>query len=125
MSEPSHILYIEDNMDNQLLLSYYVKKEPYEITFASDGDQGLNVIKESDHHFDIVLVDWNLPQGISGVELIEAIRDVDGYAETPIVIITAHAKKDDLDDLGEYEIDRYLFKPVKKQDLLDLINDVE
>ena len=116
--EPCKILYVEDNLDNQILFTYYFKKEPYDVTFSENGDEALNQVAQNDYQ--LILLDWNIPGALSGTELISALREKSGKQELPIVIITAHTKADGFDNPESLGVNDIIFKPAKKDQLLKL-----
>lgn len=116
------ILYIEDDLDNQMLLSFYTKNEDIELDMVGNGTKALDKL-QSDQAYDLLIIDWNLPGALSGAELLAEIRIQSGYKHTPILILTAHANRDDLANLDDEEISGCLFKPIKKQDLIDRVNE--
>ncbi|MDZ7794307.1 MAG: response regulator [Spirochaetia bacterium] len=61
-----------------------------DIIEATDGEEALKIAKEQD--IGIFLVDWNMPK-IDGLKLVQVIRAMDKYAETPIIMITSESAK--------------------------------
>jgi CheY-like chemotaxis protein len=117
-----NILYIEDDLDNQMLLSFYMKNESAKLESVSDGNQALERMQNS--RYDLLILDWNLPGDMTGSKLLQTIRTHHGYEHTPILILTAHASKEDLTNLNDEDIAGCLFKPIKKNELLDKVHTV-
>jgi len=75
-------------------------------------------------HFDAILMDINLGKGMDGVELSQLIKKQPGYANVPIVAVTAFARDDDRTEFLSKGMSHYISKPFKQNELLDLLNNV-
>ena len=85
------ILIIDDNPSHRLLIKEIIIDciEEVNISEASDGKSGLDML--SKRHFDLVLVDNNLPL-ITGLEFIKASKELIG--DTPLVMVTGSGSED-------------------------------
>jgi DNA-binding response OmpR family regulator len=79
-----HILIVEDEAGIVQFLKQGLEEEGYEITSASNGLEGFELIQKG--NFDLILLDWMLPK-ISGLELCKAVRLKNTV--TPIIFLTA------------------------------------
>lgn len=115
--KPSNILIIEDERDTANLYRNYLEDD-YCTKLATSGEQA---IEELDPSIDLILLDLNLPR-MNGREVIEAIEndDVD-HTDPRIIILTT---RDPTADILEYPIDKYKMKPIYRDDLHNLINDI-
>lgn len=89
LDAPARILVVDDDMTNIKILSGLLKSEG-EIRYATDGPQGLAIVREWAP--DLVLLDMEMP-GMNGFEVCSALRDrgEDAPAVPPTVIfVTAH-----------------------------------
>jgi two-component system chemotaxis response regulator CheY len=118
--ESCNILYIEDDLDNQMLLSFYTKNEGIHLEAVNNGKKALQALN-GETIYDLLIIDWNLPGEPSGSHLLNKIRELPGYKSTPILILTAHSNRSQLANLDDEQISGCLFKPIKKQDLLENI----
>lgn len=86
-------------------IRFSLEQDGYEVDCAYDGEEALNLAKETE--YDIVLLDVMLPK-MDGLEVCQAIRE---FSEMPIIMLTA--KGSDMDKiLGlEYGADDYITKP--------------
>jgi two-component system chemotaxis response regulator CheY len=64
-----------------------------EIVEASNGREGIDRLNVAD--VDMVITDWNMPE-MNGIEFIRALRGLDKMKETPILMVTTNAAKDDI-----------------------------
>ncbi|TKH38806.1 DNA-binding response regulator [Paenibacillus polymyxa] len=102
---PQHILLIEDDLSIAKMLLKALTKEGYNLTTASDGEEGLNAFER--HTYDLILVDLMMPK-VDGMEVIRQIRT---RSAVPILIMSA--KDSDVDKalgLG-FGADDYVAKP--------------
>jgi CheY-like chemotaxis protein len=84
---PRQILYVEDNPVNQMLMSEMVGRcTPHRLTLAGTVREGMRTAARQD--FDLLLLDWRLPDG-DGAELLAMLRRLPSYADVPAVAVTA------------------------------------
>lgn len=112
----NHILYIEDNPDNMLLVQRALEARGYKLLKAVDGLTGV-ALAESES-VDLVLLDINLPD-IDGYEVARRLRASAKHALTyvPIIAITANALKGDAEKALEAGCDVYMSKPINIREL--------
>jgi putative nucleotidyltransferase with HDIG domain len=103
------ILYIEDNVENKLLVRRLLQGSGYQVIEANDGLDGIEVaIKRRP---DLIIMDINLP-GMDGYEATTKIKAVDELAKVPVVALTAYAMKGDRERCLAAGCDGYLHKPI-------------
>ena len=92
---PLRVLLVEDSEDSQLLIHSYLKKTPYILECAENGQQGVDMFRAG--KYDIVLMDTQMPvmDGMSSTRAIRAWELERGLKATPIVALTAHALRTD------------------------------
>ncbi len=81
------IFYVEDNELVRGAVMEILSFEGWEVETCNDGDEALRII-ESDAHFDLLLLDNELP-GMQGMELVRRARKMPHRRETPIILLTA------------------------------------
>ena len=89
-----------------------------DIIEATDGEEALKIAKEQD--IGIFLVDWNMPK-IDGLKLVQVIRAMNKYAETPIIMITSEAAKYNVVEAINAGVTNYIIKPVRGNTLWEKI----
>lgn len=105
-------LVVEDEQINQQILQAILTKLGHRSTIASDGYLALDLLKT--HHFDIVLMDVQMPK-LDGIEATRIIRTSEIFHHVqniPIIALTAYAMAGDKDKCLEAGMDSYLAKPV-------------
>ena len=121
LEQPLQILMADDSSDNRALIRAYLKKTPYHLVEAEDGQQAID--KFIAGKFDLVLMDIQMPN-IDGFEATSTIRvweAANGRRRTPIVALTASATGEAMHRTIEAGCDAHVSKPVKKSTLLHAI----
>jgi PAS domain S-box-containing protein len=114
-----NILVAEDNPVNQLVTSRILEKQGHRVTVVADGHAALDALKRG--QFDLVLMDVQMP-GMDGLQTTRAIRAQENAdSHIPIVALTAHAMSSDEQAFREAGMDAYVPKPVRTQQLLEVI----
>ena len=115
---PPRILVVEDNPETCRLLQHVLGRI-YALHITSQVDEALQLIRM--HPFDLALIDINLGQIRSGIDLCHLLRrEIDASAPR-LVAMTAYALPGDRERLLAEGFDDYLSKPFLKPQLLDLI----
>jgi CheY-like chemotaxis protein len=117
------ILVAEDNPVNRLVAVRILEKLGHETTTVENGELAVKATVRGG--FDLVLMDIQMPV-MGGFEATAAIRARGGSQDghLPIVGITAHALKGDMERCLEAGMDAYLSKPIKVADLSAIIERV-
>jgi CheY-like chemotaxis protein/signal transduction histidine kinase len=105
------LLIVEDDVINQKVLSNILKDSGMEITIAANGMQAVNVIKERDKRFDLVLMDINMPI-MDGYTATMMIREDPEFSALPIVAFTALALEDEREKIFASGMNAFLTKPL-------------
>lgn len=75
---------------------------------ADDGKTALPIMQTGE--VDFLVTDWNMP-GMSGLELVKAVRTDPKLKHTPILMVTAEAKKSQIVEAAQAGINGYVVKP--------------
>lgn len=92
-----------------------------DIVEAKDGDVALDVLKNI--KVDLVIADWNMPH-MSGLELLEKVRDDKELKDIPFIMVTAEAQGDNIMNAIRARVSQYLIKPFTPEALLQKISQV-
>jgi two-component system sensor histidine kinase BarA len=114
------ILAVDDNRINRHLLEAMLAGHGAEVCLAESGADAIEQAQRQ--AFDVILMDIHMP-GISGLEATRRIRRLTGYADVPILALSADAVSKSLIERELPEIDGYLIKPVEEQRLVHAIED--
>lgn len=109
-----HILIVEDNKTNQMLLKLLLDEYNLSYDTANNGLEAIKKVKQSDYN--LILMDENMPL-MNGIEATEKISKLDGKQDIPIVAVTANALKGDKEKfIGNGMVD-YISKPIDSDNL--------
>jgi two-component system cell cycle response regulator DivK len=110
------ILYVEDNLDNKLLVQKVLEAKGYRFLWAPNGQKGLDMALAETPH--VILLDINLPD-IDGYEVARCLRsrEAGGTGRVPIIAITANALKGDAEKALAAGCDMYVAKPINIREL--------
>lgn len=120
-SKTFNILLAEDNLVNQRLAVRILEKYHHNVTVANNGLEALEAIQQ--RRFDVILMDVQMPI-MGGFEATANIRDWErsnGLTKTPIIALTAHAMVGDREKCIDAQMDEYLSKPLKPNQLIQTI----
>jgi PAS domain S-box-containing protein len=120
-SDSLNILVAEDNPVNQMLITRLLTKRGHQVTVAGDGNVAVAAFERG--HFDLVLMDIQMPE-LDGFQATAEIRRRQGNAaeRVPIVALTAHAMSGDRERCLAAGMDSYLTKPISPPDLDEMLN---
>lgn len=114
--KPLDILLAEDNLINQKLAVRLLEKQGHTVTIANNGQECLD--KLTDYPYDLVLMDFQMPI-MDGLEATRQLRSR-GFT-LPVIAMTANAMTGDRERAIESGMNDYLTKPIKVQELFDVI----
>ena len=115
------LLVAEDNKTNRIVVSKMLKDSPVELTFAENGRYAVEMHR--DFVPALIFMDLSMPE-MNGMDAARAIRKAErqfGLPRTPIVALTANAMEGDREKCIEAGMDDYLSKPIRKKQLLAMI----
>ena len=115
------ILLAEDGPDNRRIIAHILRKAGAEVTVVEHGQaaaEAATAAATSGNPFDVILMDMQMPV-MDGYEATARLR-AQGYDGT-IVALTAHAMAQDRHKCLAAGCNDYSTKPVKRNELLDLI----
>jgi len=124
VGRPLRVLLVEDNPVNQRVTVTLLTKRGHQVTVANNGLEGLDAV--SNGTFDAVLMDVQMPV-MNGWQATAAIREREqaSGSHLPIIAMTAHAMKEDMDRCLAAGMDGYVSKPFRIEDLLKELDRVQ
>ena len=112
------VLLVEDNEMNRDMLSRRLIRRGFEVVFAVDGKQGVDLARSEKP--DIILMDMSLPV-MDGWEATRCVKADDATRSVPVIGLTAHAMSGDREKAIEAGCDDYDTKPVEIDRLIGKI----
>ena len=114
----TRVLLVEDNEMNRDMLSRRLTRRGFEVIFAVDGQQGVDLARTE--RPDIILMDMSLPV-LDGWEATRRVKADDATRSVPVIGLTAHAMAGDREKAIEAGCDDYDTKPVELDRLIGKI----
>ncbi|MBA2113041.1 PAS domain-containing hybrid sensor histidine kinase/response regulator [Bremerella alba] len=123
------VLLVEDGIDNQVVLSAFLRKAGATVTLANNGLEAVEWIsanrrdtvstgQDSDPRVDLILMDMQMPV-MDGYQATGLLRE-NGFCK-PILAVTAHALQGDRQRCLDAGCDDYFTKPVKRGPFLEFV----
>ncbi|MDE5416130.1 PAS domain-containing protein [Alkalihalobacterium chitinilyticum] len=126
-----HILLVEDTEENQLLIQAYFKHSNVQIDIANNGKEAVERYKNACErteqkipYYSLVLMDIQMPimDGYEATRTIRQYEKENQLTPVPIIALTAYALEEDRRKTLESGCDEHVPKPVRKQELLGIVN---
>jgi two-component system cell cycle sensor histidine kinase/response regulator CckA len=119
--DPMHVLLVDDEKVNRDLIRRFL--HPFPITFdeAENGNRAIEMF--SLHHYDLVLMDLNMPQmdGLAATAEIRTRERSLNAKPTPVIAVTGSDSQDDTQKCAEAGCTRHLAKPIRKEKLIKTV----
>jgi len=112
------VLLVEDNEINQEFAIMLLEGQGIRLEVANDGLEAIELIQKQS--FDLVLMDIEMPNldGLSAAKKIRAMED-EYYKKVPIVALSAHAMKYDIDKSLAAGMNEHITKPIEPNILFE------
>ncbi|VAW55248.1 hypothetical protein MNBD_GAMMA06-1033 [hydrothermal vent metagenome] len=114
--EHTSILLAEDDDITAYMLTYLLKREGYDVTCFSDGQQAYDAIME-DKPYSLALLDVMIPYR-NGIELITQIRSLPSWDNTPVIMISGKSQEQDIIKALDAGANDYVTKPFQPGEIL-------
>ena len=125
MDERLSILLVEDNLLNQRIVTFSLKRYNHEVTIANHGGEAIE--KFCEKKFDVILMDIMMPV-MDGIEATIKIREIEKrdniQNRTPIIALTANTMDNDRDKCISYGMDEFMSKPFDIEKLKSVFDDL-
>ena len=122
----SRILIVDDNEVNRSILLEQMASWKFDAAAAASGVEALAVmdaLEERSLAVDCIIMDYQMP-GMSGGDAVKAIRQLEPFAETPVIMLTSVDQTDDGKLFSSLGIQGHLTKPTRSSLLLQTLVDV-
>ncbi|WP_209327817.1 ATP-binding protein [Pseudoalteromonas sp. PA2MD11] len=115
------VLLVEDLDLNQKIAIEFMADDEHKIKLAKDGNSAIELMQK--HHFDVVLLDMNLPD-LTGQEVLKKLKNIDHLNQrTPVLAFTASLSPDEIKEYLSLGIKDIVGKPIKQQKLRQALSD--
>ena len=117
------VLVVDDNSTNRQILQEMLKRWEAKSTAVEGGGQALTELisaQKAGQPYQLLLTDMHMPK-MDGFTLVEEIRHRSGLEMIAIMMLTSAAHREDAERCRALGITSYLFKPIRKLELLTAI----
>lgn len=112
------ILIFDDNESIVDVLTLILEDAGYEVISATEGKEALRITRTEKP--DLILLDI-LMSGMDGKEFKQHLKKIEGVSETPIIVISANAKTEEISK--EIGAATYIYKPFEIDEVLNKISE--
>ncbi|MGK5093413.1 CHASE domain-containing protein [Deltaproteobacteria bacterium TL4] len=118
------ILLVDDVEDNRMILKRFIEEIPSDVDLADNGQIAVQKVKNK--VYDLILMDMQMPvmDGYTATKNIRQWEQDHQQSQTPIIVITAYSREEELQRCLDMGGNAYLTKPLQKNILLDTIKKV-
>lgn len=125
MKQKLSILLVEDNVLNQRIVTFSLRKYQHDVTIANNGKEALDIFKTT--RFDVILMDIMMPV-MDGLEATLKIREFERQSQvekqTPIIALTANTMDNDREKCLSYGMNEFMAKPFDMERLNQIFNEL-
>ena len=113
------ILIVEDDPEVRELLELLLRDEGHHVTSAPDAATALELVGHAAVQPDLILADYNLPNGMDGLQATAKLRE-QLHRQIPVIMLTGDISGGTLRDIAQGDC-VHLYKPVKASELTQAI----
>ena len=122
MDKNTKILIVDDFATMRGIIKNLLRDLGYNnVVEADDGNTALPILRGGGIQF--LITDWNMP-GMSGLELLRAVRADANLAKLPVLMVTAEAKREQIVEAAQAGINGYIVKPFTANTLKEKIDKI-
>lgn len=116
------ILVVDDFPTMRRIIKNLLKDLGFEnVDEAEDGAIGLEKVRNG--NFELVVSDWNMPN-MDGLTMLQSIRADPALSKTPVLMVTAEAKKENIIAAAQAGANGYVVKPFTAATLEEKLNKI-
>jgi CheY-like chemotaxis protein len=119
MTERAKILLVDDTETILLFLKTLLAGQDFDFSTAKNGAEAIEKARREQP--DLVLLDIFMPV-MDGVEACRIMKGDPELKRIPVIIVTARGEPENVERCLDAGCDDYVFKPIRKLELLDKIN---
>ena len=111
-------LVIDDSKAMRRIIQTTLKGLGFDVQQAEHGGRGLEMLEDAKGDFDLVMVDWNMPE-LNGFEFVQKVRENSAFDNVKLIMCTTETEFDQMLKALDAGANEYLMKPFTKEALLD------
>lgn len=122
MDKNMKILIVDDFSTMRRIIRNLLKDLGFTNTVeADDGKTALPILEAGG--IDFLVTDWNMP-GMTGIDLLKAVRSNPDLVDLPVLMVTAEAKRDQIIMAAQAGVNGYVIKPFTAATLKEKIEKI-
>lgn len=114
------ILSVDDSKTIRETVKSIVEVIGIEVLEAEDGSEALDVLDKYNGNFDLILLDWEMPN-VNGYEFLQKVKKDKRYRSIPVIMLTSVSQKEKMIDAIRAGAKQYITKPFSSEMLLTKI----
>lgn len=122
MTETKTIMLVDDQMDLRTLVHMTLEDPALRIIEARNGEEALEMARREAP--DLMLLDWMMPGGRDGLEVMERLREDPRTADIPVIMLTSRDLDSDIAQSVSAGVCAHLTKPFSPLQLLQTVERV-
>lgn len=115
------VLAVDDDAEVRQVLETYLKPAVRRLTLCGTSREAMDLFQRNPEVFDVVLTDYSMPE-LSGLDVARTVKAA--RPSIPVVMLTGYRNLSELDDPDPSVVDRVIYKPVTRPDLLRVLEEV-
>ncbi len=116
-----HVLIADDNPTSLQILTDTLGSLNFKVSSVNSGDQAIQMLKQTSHKFDLLLIDWRMPDK-DGIDTASEIKQSLSIEKMPLIILMTAYGKDLIEiDSDKFLLDGILIKPITPSSLFNAI----
>ncbi|MFV0183205.1 response regulator [Empedobacter falsenii] len=122
LDEIKHVLIVDDNQSNQVILKHILEFKKITSDLANNGMEALQKVLNGEV-YDVILMDYHMPV-LNGLETIQKIKEYVESKQTKIPLVLLHSSSEDeflIQKAKELGINSRLLKPIKSEELFETL----
>ena len=122
MNKDMKILIVDDFSTMRRIIKNLLRDLGFNNTAeADDGISALPILQSG--NFDFLVTDWNMP-GMTGIDLLKAVRADAKLGKMPVLMVTAEQKRDQIIEAAQAGVNGYIVKPFTAVTLKEKIDKI-
>lgn len=115
------VLVADDEVHIIHVVALKLRKNGYEVITAQDGEEVLDLVRQENP--DILVTDYQMP-GMTGVEVVEKLREAEQTADLPVIMLTARNFEFGKVESDKLKISEFVGKLFSPRELLEKVEEV-
>ncbi len=122
MNKDMKILIVDDFSTMRRIIKNLLRDLGFNNTSeADDGNTALPMLQNGS--FDFLVTDWNMP-GMTGIDLLRAVRADENLSHMPVLMVTAEQKREQIVEAAQAGVNGYIIKPFTAQTLKEKLDKI-